>query len=62
MIVEAYPYNIAIRWILEDLTDDKSTLDQVMIGAVRQQAIIWANVDPDLCRQMAPLGLSELIN
>ena len=27
-----------------------------------QQAITWANVDPDLCRQMASLGLNELIN
>ena len=26
------------------------------LGAVRQQAITWANVDPDLCRRMASLG------
>ena len=26
------------------------------LGAVRQQAITWANVDPDLCRHMASLG------
>ena len=38
-----------------DLTDDKSTLVQVM-------AITWANVDPDLCRHMASLGHSELSN
>ena len=37
-----------------DLTDDKSTLVQVMAWC-RQ-----ANVDPDLCRQMASLGLNEL--
>ena len=30
------------------------------LGAVRQQAITWANVNPDLCRQMAALGLIEL--
>ena len=30
------------------------------LGAVRQQAITWANVDPDLCRQMASLGHNEL--
>ena len=30
------------------------------LGAVRQQAITWANVDPDLCRQMASLGLGML--
>ena len=29
-------------------------------GAVRQQAITWANVDPDLCHHKASLGLSEL--
>ena len=29
-------------------------------GAVRQQAITWANVDPDLCRHMASLGPNEL--
>ena len=31
-------------------------------GAVRQQVITWANVNPDLCRQMASLGLGELIH
>ena len=30
------------------------------LGAVRQQAITWASVDADLCRQMASLGLNEL--
>ena len=29
------------------------------LGAVRQQAITWANVDSDLCRHMASLGHSE---
>ena len=43
-----------------DLTDDKSTLVQVMLGAIRQQAITWANVDPDLCRHVASLGHNEL--
>ena len=31
-----------------------------MLGAVRQQAITWTNVDPDLCRHMASLGHNEL--
>ena len=31
------------------------------LGAVRQQAITWANVDLDLCRHMASLGHNELI-
>ena len=28
----------------------------------RQQAIIWANVDPDLCRHMVSRGHNKLIN
>ena len=31
------------------------------LGAVRQQAITWANVDTDPCRHMASLGHNELI-
>ena len=42
------------------LIDDKSTLVQVMAWAVRQQAITWANVDPDPCRHMASLSHNEL--
>ena len=38
-----------------DLSDDKSTLVQVMVGAVRHQAITWTNVDQDLCRDVASL-------
>ena len=30
-----------------------------MAGAVRQQAITWANVDPDLCHCMVSVGHSE---
>ena len=30
------------------------------LGAIRQQAITLANVNPDLYRQMASLGLNEL--
>ena len=33
-----------------------------LIGALRQQAIILANVDPDICRHMVSLGHNELIN
>ena len=29
-------------------------------GAVKQQAITWANVDPALCRPMASLGHNEV--
>ena len=50
---------IALRRMRLDLTDDKSTLVQVMAGAWRHQAITWANVDPDLCRHMVSIGHSE---
>ena len=30
------------------------------LGAVRQQAITWANIDPDLCRHMASPSQSDL--
>ena len=50
---------IALRWKSKGLTDDKSILGQVMLGAVRQQAITWANVDPDLCRHMVSLGPND---
>ena len=33
-----------------NLTDDKSTLLQVIVGAIRQPANTSANVDLDLCR------------
>ena len=31
-----------------------------MVGAVRQQAITWANVDPDFCHHMVSLHHNEL--
>ena len=31
------------------------------LGAVRQQAITWSNIDSDLCRHLASLGPHELI-
>ena len=33
---------------------------QVMAWCRQQQAITWANVDPDLCPDMASLGPNEL--
>ena len=52
---------IALIWMSLDFTEDLSTLVQVMACGVKQQAITWANVDPDLCRHMASLGHNELI-
>ena len=47
-----------------DLIDDKSTFGSgngLVPLTVRQQAITWAKVDPDLCCHMASLGHNELI-
>ena len=35
---------------------------RLWLGAVRQQAITWANVDLDLCRHMTSQGHNELIH
>ena len=51
---------IALRWMPLDLTDDKSTLVQVLAWCHQATSHTWANVDPDLCHQMASLGLNEL--
>ena len=50
------------RGMLLVLADDESTLVQVMVGAIRQQAITWANVDTDVWGLMASLGLKEFKN
>ena len=47
---------IDLIWMSLEFTDD-----QVMLGAVEQQAITWANVDPDLCHHMVSLDKNELI-
>ena len=50
-----------------NMLNDKSTLlIRQWLGTIRQQAIIWANADPHLCRHyhdyahMASLGYNEL--
>ena len=50
------PCEIALIWL--DVTEDQSTLVQVM--AWYRQATTWANVDPDLCRHIVALGHNEL--
>ena len=35
---------IASRWLPQNNSDDKSTLNQVWLGAIWQQAITWNNV------------------
>ena len=41
----------ALRWMSQNLTNEKSALVQVMAWCFhfRQQAITWASTDPDLC-------------
>ena len=50
---------IALKWMSQELTDDVWTLVQEWLGVVRQQAITWANVDPDLCHHTASPGHNE---
>ena len=52
---------LAIRRMSLDLTDEKSTLVQIMAWCRQATTITWANVDPDLCLHMASLGPSEII-
>ena len=40
---------IVLRWMSMDLTDNKSTLVEVMTWGGQAQTIDWAHVDPDLC-------------
>ena len=50
---------IVLRWMPQDLTDDKPTLVQEWLGAVRQHSVAWIIVDPDLSH-MVWLGHNEL--
>ena len=50
----------ALRWMQQNPFGDKSTSG--WLGAVRQQAITWANVDQDLCHHMVSLGHNMLSN
>ena len=52
----SFSYEIAFMWMSLELTNDKS----IWLGAVRQQAITWANDDPALCRHMVSLGHNGL--
>ena len=54
---------IALYQMPQNTFDDKPTLVQVMaccLTAWRQQAITWANVDPDLCHHIASQGHHQL--
>ena len=45
----------------QDLSDDISTLVQVMAWYHQTTSITWANVHPDLCRHMASLSHKSLL-
>ena len=45
---------IALKWMLQKTINKKSKLSQVC----RARVIIWDNVDPDLCRHKASLGIN----
>ena len=47
---------IADRWMPQNLTNEKSTLVQVMVGAVMHQAMTWANFDQYLWRHQATMS------
>ena len=55
------PYEIALRWMLKNLTKRSQHRLRYWLGAIRQQAITCTNVDPDLCCHMASLGHIESI-
>ena len=40
--------DVALRQMPQKTIDDKSTLVQEMVGAVRQQAMTWTIADPNL--------------
>ena len=53
---------IAIRWMPQNLTNEKATLVQLMAPCCQAWTIMWANVDPDLwlCPLIVSVGHSEL--
>ena len=51
---------IALRWMSQNTMMISQHWFSSWLGAVRQQAITWANVDPDLWHHMASLGHNEL--
>ena len=67
MVAEVSITKLSLDWMPLDLTVTKSILVRSGNGLVPsgnkplpQQAITWADVDRDVCLQMAWLGLNEL--
>ena len=53
-------YEITLRWMPQNLSNEKSTLVHVMAWCCQEQAIIWANVGPDLCQRTVSIGHSKV--
>ena len=45
----------ALRWMPHDLLMISQHLFRQWLGAIRQQVIAWANIDPDTCLPLASL-------
>ena len=52
-------YEIVLRWMPPDLTDDKLTVVQIMAWCRQAPSHYLSQCCPDLCRQMASLGRNE---
>ena len=52
---------ITLRRIPQNLTNERTAPVRQWLGAIGQQTITLANVDPDICRHMASLGQNGLI-
>ena len=54
------PYILLVKLLSGEWQRTHLTIHQhwfrYWFGAIRQQAVTWANFDPDLCRHMASLG------
>ena len=53
--------HVAPRWMPHELTYKMSILVQVMSSCRWQEAIIWANIDPDSCCNMASLSYNGMM-
>ena len=51
---------LPLRWLTRNSLVMSQHWFKLWLGAIRQQAITWANVDPDVCRHLASLGHNEL--
>ena len=51
---------VALRWLSIELTDDKSSLSQLMAWCLQATSNTRTHVDIDLCCHMASLGYDEL--